>query len=465
MVEAIVDGVDQRWLEPSCGTGSFIQALGHLGVPCNKIVGVDLDRQEANADKLAKVTRGADFLIWSKTRKGRFDCVVGNPPYLAIRTLPESLRSIASSVQDLDGRPVGDRSNTWYPFIVRSMEMLRDGGNLAFVLPAASEYADYASAGRKKLTQMFDRVDVIRSRRPLFQDVSEGVVVIIATGKGGESRLFRRHEEDDLQAVVRQIGRIRQTKARNCPNQNRSKKPKVVKFSDVAHIRIGGVTGDANYFVLSEQQRRQLGLPKQCLTPIISRSKHIRRAAYDLKSWQGDCLSGEKVWLFRPREKDVANNAVNSYLSLLGNNGGCQRDRYKIKNRNPWYVTPLPNDPHFFLTGMSGLGLWMCVNECPKLNATNTLYTGTFREVLNRRQKYAWALSLLTSHVQKQIARSKRIYADGLSKIEPGQVNALELPEPPVITNAVTLYRKAAMEFLSGNLSQATAIADSAVLR
>lgn len=465
MVEAIADGVDQRWLEPSCGTGSFIEALGHLGIARNKIVGVDLDQQGADADKFANVTRGNDFLVWSETRKGRFDCVIGNPPYLAIHTLPDSLRSIASSAQDFDGQPIGDRSNTWYPFMVRSMEMLRAGGNLAFVLPAASEYADYASIGRGKLTQMFDRVDVIRSRRPLFDEVSEGVVVIIATGKGGTSKLFRRHEEEDLQAVIQLIGKIGRTKARSCPNKTRSTTPKTVKFSEVANIRIGGVTGDANYFVLSECQRKQFGLPKRCVTPIVSRSRHVRRASHDFNSWQQECSSGEKVWLFRPSESHIANDAVHSYLNLSEEDGGCRRDRFKIENREPWYVTPLPDEPHFFLTGMSGLGLWMCMNECPKLNATNTLYTGRFRDELNRRQKYAWALSLLTTQVQKQIGRSKRIYADGLSKLEPGQVNALELPEPSVINNAVSAYRTAANAFLSGNQREAAAIADSLILR
>lgn len=463
MVEAIADGFNQRWLEPSCGTGSFIEALRQLGVTRNKIVGVDLDRQEANADRLANVTRGNDFLAWSETRKGKFDCVVGNPPYLAIRTLPTSLKNVASSIRDLDGHPVGDRSNTWYPFLVRSVEMLRNGGNLAFILPAASEYADYASAGRRKLTQMFDRVDVIRSRRPLFDGVSEGVVILLATDKGGNGKLFRRHEVEDVQGAVRRLGSIGRTKARNCPSGMIFKSPQVVRFSDVADIRIGAVTGDAGYFILSENQRQQFDLPEQCLQPIVSRSKQIRRASHDFRTWQMRSLSGEKVWLFRPGEKDLENLAVQSYLDLAEEDGGCHRNRFKIRNREPWYVTPLRGHPDFFLTGMSGLGLWLCMNECPDLNATNTLYTGTFREGLNRRQKYAWALTLLTSQVQKQIVRSKRIYADGLSKLEPGQVNALELPVPPRIQNAVTLYRKAVKAFIAGNQREAAFIADSVV--
>ncbi|MCA9037619.1 MAG: N-6 DNA methylase [Planctomycetaceae bacterium] len=463
MVAAIVDGVDQRWLEPSCGTGSFLEALAEFGVNRKRIIGVDLDRNTSEADCLGTVTRGVDFIEWSKTRKGRYDCVVGNPPYLPIRALHDPLRDTASNVVDVNGQPIGDRANTWYPFMVRAMEMLREGGNLAFILPAASEYADYASEGRKKLTQIFDRVDIIRSRRPLFDTVSEGVVVIIATGKGGTSKLFRRHEVEDLPAAIQQIGRIQRTNARNCPKLIKTKKPEFVKFSDIASIRIGAVTGDSKFFVMNEEQRKQLCLPKKCLVPVVSRSRHIRLPVHDLRSWQHECDSGEKVWLFRPGRDHVDMKCVRSYLELSEDEGGCHKERFKIRNREPWYETPLPEHPDFFLTGMSGLGLWMCLNEHPQLNATNTLYTGTFRESLSRREKFAWALALLTSQVQKQIVRAKRVYADGLSKLEPGQVNGLILPEPPVISDAVSVYRRAVCALLSGDHRQAAAIADLAI--
>ena len=464
MVEAVARDEMQRWLEPSCGKGVFIEALNDIGVPRKKIIGVDLDVQTADADTLANVTRGRDFLKWSSTRGGRFDCVVGNPPYVSIKRLPESLKGPASGTIDFNGKRVGDGANTWYPFMVQAVRLLRKGGNLAFILPAACEYADYASAGRATLTSLFDRVDVIRSRQPLFDVVSEGVVVLIAQNKGGGGKLHRRHEAKNLSGVIRQIRKLSTLKARCCPSgTQRRGNGERIRLGDIMKIRIGGVTGDADYFLFSDKERKGCSLPKSAFVPVVSRSKHLMRGVHNDASWHVLRDMGEKVWLFRPAKRLLSHKAVSAYLKLSQENGGCHRSRFKIEARDPWYQTPLPKTPDVFLTGMSGLGLWMCMNEYSLLNATNTLYVGMFREDYTRSQKFAWALTLLTSGVQKQIARSKRVYADGLSKFEPGQISQLEIPVPPSIRDSVSMYRKASRLLFEEKKQLAIQVADSVI--
>lgn len=465
MVGAVAQDHGQRWLEPSCGTGVFLQALNELGVPRRKVVAIDLDSQKSKADEFGQVLRGADFLVWSKPRGSRFDCVVGNPPYVSIQRLPETLRQPASRILDFNGETVGDRSNTWYPFMVQAIKLLRAGGNMAFVLPAACEYADYASCGRAALTAMFNRVDLIRSRRPLFDGVAEGVVVLIAQGKGGLGKAFRRHEAENLDEVVEKVDKVNRVEGRPCRNGvPKFARHKRVPFGQIVDIRIGGVTGDARYFLLTESQRKIHDLPKSSLVPVVSRGKHVNCGILNSEDWIELLKSDEKVWLFSPKPSSLSNSAVLRYLDLDANQGGCDQRRYKVRHRDPWYTTPLPLMPDMFLTGMSSKGLWMCINESPKLTATNTLYVGTFRELLSRAERFAWALAMLTSSVQKQVARARRVYADGLSKLEPGQVAELEIPVPPPIGNAVSVYRKAANWFLKGKQREAAKIADELVL-
>lgn len=466
MVQALYRSNTQRWLEPSCGTGVFLEAMHDVGVPQKKVVGVDLDRSKSKTDSLGTVTRNRDFLDWSKSRKGRFDCVVGNPPYVAINQLPASLREVASATKDFDLNPVGERANTWYPFMIQAVNVLRPGGCLAFVLPASCEFADYAASGRSKLTRLFERVDLIRSRRPLFNEVAEGAVVLVARNKGNSQGLYRRHEVDDLVAAISKLNRLDSHRAKCCPNSSRrASRNNTVKFGDISDVRIGGVTGDSNYFVLSEEQRTQLRLPESSFVRVLSRSKHVLRSSHTAESWSELCSSGDKVWLFRPQDRHLRQIAVDSYLKLAPEDGGCDKSRYKIKARVPWHRTPLPDTPEFFLSGMSGAGLWMCINECADLNATNTLYVGSFREALSRNQKYSWALAMLTSPVQKQVLRAKRIYADGLSKLEPGQIADLSTPQPPKIPRAVSTYRQAVDALFSGEPTEAAEIADSHVLQ
>lgn len=464
MVDAVFNPAFRRWLEPSCGQGVFLKAIHGRKVAKSRIIGVDLDLERWPSDKFGCVTRGVDFLNWATLRRAGFDCVIGNPPYIAINRLSSELRMRAAEVCDFEGNPVGVRANTWYPFLIESIRLLRDGGNLAFVLPAACEFADYSAVGRSQLTSMFDRVDLIRSRDRLFEDVAEGAAVLVAKNKGGTSRLYRRHEVDNLAGVVDRLNKLHNLTARTCPRSSRRSGRETVTAREVFDVRIGGVTGDSPYFVLTETQRREIGLPKSAVRPILSRSHHIALSVQTKQGWKILKNEGERVWLFCPSRQATKNDAVRRYLNRPENEGGCRKERYKIKRRDPWYLTPLPEQVDAFLTGMSTTGLWMCMNEMPNLNATNTLYVVKFLNEVSRAQRFAWALSLLTSPVQKQIDRVKRVYADGLSKLEPGQIANLDLPVPPSIGSAVSVYRKACKLYLRGERHDAVAIADEAVL-
>ncbi len=465
MVNSIFQHSSQRWLEPGCGTGAFLEAMDARGVPRQKIVGVDLDTRRSAADRIGNITRGVDFLTWSMTRSKRFDCVVGNPPYVAINRLPEELRLGASKTPDFNGAPVGIKANTWYPFLVQAIRLLRDGGNLAFVLPAASEFANYSEAGRSVLTKLFDRVDVIRSRSPLFDEVSEGSVVLIGRNKGGGSQLYRRHEVDDLNGVVERLRKIDDLTARKCPNaRTHRSSTKTVQCSEVFDVRIGGVTGDASYFVLSESKRLEHDLPKSAMIPVVSRGRHIGFSVQRQRIWEELKDSDERVWLFRPKNRSLRHAAVQRYLQLSDQEGGCHKQRFKIRNRNPWYSTILPERADAFISGMSTAGPWMCMNEMPTLAATNTVYVIKFRGDHSRAERYAWALSMLTSPVRKQVARATRIYADGLSKVEPGQIGNIDLPVPPMLPDAVSLYQQACSLLLRGKKDASQQIANDSIL-
>ncbi len=218
MVRVLLTTGVQDWLEPCCGQGVFLRAVTRCGGTHGNILGIDLDMESARADRLGRVLRGVDFLEWSREEPRLFDCVVGNPPFVSIKTLPEPLRSTAANVPDYDGQAIGLRSNTWYAFLLQSIGMLRNGGSLAFVLPAACEYANYSQCGRLNLTRLFDRVDLIRSRKPMFDGVQEGAAVLVCRRKGGRAHLYRRHEVAELDEVVQCLGALDSIKARVCPN-------------------------------------------------------------------------------------------------------------------------------------------------------------------------------------------------------------------------------------------------------
>lgn len=148
-----------RLLEPSCGEGAFlIEAVRRLlasakrhHVPVAKlgdsIRAYDIDNVsvartralvselllEYGADREAaeaivgKWIKKADFLL--TTIDGKFDVVVGNPPYVRIEQLDPRLQAIYRGRFET----IFDRADLYVAFIERSLELLSEIGLLSFI--------------------------------------------------------------------------------------------------------------------------------------------------------------------------------------------------------------------------------------------------------------------------------------------------------------------------------------------
>lgn len=460
MVRALGDVPDARWLEPCVGKGAFLNALARHQVDATRIVGLDLCRSPEPADVYAVVHRGVDFLRWATSTLERFDRVVANPPYVALSKVPRSIQCAALRVRTPDGTPIGLGGNCWNAFLCASLGLLNEGGSIAFVLPAAFDYANYARSLRTTLPTLFARLEVHRSRTPIFDAVEEGSIVLLARGFREQTEAAFRREYETLDDLVRGLSRPSQPSRQSPRSDDLTANAKGVRLGDVVTIGLGAVTGDASYFLMTDEERRRLALPKSAVVPVLSKSKHIRSASISPERWRELLSAGERVWLFRPRPSVVSQTAVQRYLELTEADGGCRRDAYKVRNRSPWYVTPLPPRPDGFLSGMSQSGPWICLSGMPRLSATNTLYTVRFRRRLSQDEQCAWALMLLTSEVRQQLPSAIREYALGLAKLEPGDLSQLRLPTPRVGGVMPRIYRSAVEWLLAGDASRACSIAD-----
>lgn len=461
IVCALGDNPRASWLEPSHGTGAFLKAIKLLGVPKGRIVAVDLDRTVSAADNLATTFRGVDFLRWANETEYRFDRIVGNPPFISIKHLPASLQNLAASILDVNGHPIGRGANVWYAFVLASLRLLKRDGCLSFVLPSAAEFANYSAAIRQTVVETFNSLELYRCDRPLFENVQEGTLVAIARGYGAPPCKVSRKYFETPEGLIEGLSRSGTGTGHKCPAGRIQRTASTITLNSVASIRLGGVTGDASYFLMNEERRQSLELPSAALMPVVSKAKHLRSAFMNWKTWCDLRSSDQRVWLFSPSDKVAKYKEVSAYLNLDVDNGGCIREAYKVSIRKPWYRTPMPEQADAFLSGMSQYGPWFCINEMQGLNATNTLYVVTFK---NRRQEvwHMWALALLSSLAQRQIRRIGRRYADGLLKYEPGPLGKIELPQLREDVDYRTLYTKAVGALLAADIGMAKDIADSA---
>lgn len=460
MVRALGDEPHLTWLEPSHGTGAFVEAVSRLGVRKKRIIAVDLDRTAAAADGLATTFRGVDFLRWAAETERRFDRIVGNPPFVSIKRLPRSLQKSAASVQDFNGRPIGRRANIWYAFVLASLGLLKEGGSVAFVLPSAAEFANYSVAIRQAIQSTFSSFELYRCNRPLFTGVQEGTLVAVARGYGSPPCRVSRNRFETPEDLTQGLLQSGNRNGRKCPTPSARYDVAKVTLGEVAKISLGGVTGQASYFLMTEERREALELPLAALMPVVSKAKHLRNALLNREDWNELKSLGQRVWLFNPSERVARYPEVRKYLKLTHSKGGCNRKAYKVSIRDPWYRTPLPKEPDAFLSGMSQHGPWLCINNMHQLNATNTLYVVTFQS-RNPQDWFMWALALLSSRSQQQIRRIGRRYADGLIKYEPGPLGEIELPALKEDEDHKLLYISAVNALLAADLATAKDIADS----
>src|SRR5581483_8074391 len=117
-----------------------------------------------------------------------------------------------------------------------------------------------------------------RSKQALFASVQEGCYVVQCFGFGERNRIVSSHTyecSEDLIQGLRPPVRPSPPAIRTCekpPSQ------KVSKAGALFNVRLGAVTGDSNFFLLSEVRRKELGLPENCVTPVVTRARHLTAA-------------------------------------------------------------------------------------------------------------------------------------------------------------------------------------------
>lgn len=181
-------------LDPACGDGRFV-ALHENST------GVELDALAADLASerapLAKIHR-ADFFEWASRTQNRFDCAAGNPPFIRYQLFGGDVRKRALQRCGELGVRFSGLSASWAPFLVVTASLLRPGGRMAFVVPAAIGHAPYAAPLIEYLVGHFDAIRIVAIRKRLFPRLSEDCWLLLADGFSGETQCIQFDSVDSL---------------------------------------------------------------------------------------------------------------------------------------------------------------------------------------------------------------------------------------------------------------------------
>ena len=270
---------NDRLLDPSCGDGRF---LAHHALS----VGVEHDPKAlAVARQRAPMAtiHEADFFAWAGQTRERFDCAVGNPPFIRYQRFNGGVRKRALELCASLGADFSGLSSSWAPYLVATASMLKPGGRMSFVVPAEIGHAPYASPLLQYLADHFAKVQLVAIRAKLFPELSEDVWFLFADGHGGRTDHFTLTPMESprfLPDPPKQGTRVSLVEWRrwNCrlrpmlmPMNAREAYRKLAgradafRLGDVARVGIGYVTGDNDFFHLRPSQADSLGIEREYL--------------------------------------------------------------------------------------------------------------------------------------------------------------------------------------------------------
>lgn len=170
MIEMADISQKSKILEPSCGEGIFLELLQQKGF--NNLTAYEIDQELAQKFDCVKYESFLSAKIDSK-----FDLVIGNPPYIRWKNLEDDLK------QELSTNPIWNKyfnslCDYLYIFILKSIELLNDNGQLIFICPEYWMNTTHSISLRNYMVQngYFEEVYHF-NETPIFDKVTVSIVI------------------------------------------------------------------------------------------------------------------------------------------------------------------------------------------------------------------------------------------------------------------------------------------------
>jgi adenine-specific DNA-methyltransferase len=451
----------ERILEPSCGDGNFVLAilkhLTHAAGPTPSITAIELIPDELNKaqTRTAQFGKNAPEIEWVNQdffeaysylkQNGRFNLIVGNPPFIRFQYFDDDSRNLAFSHLRHAGYKPTKLANAWAAFVQLSIELLQEGGRLAMVVPAELLQVKYAHELRERLASQFEHIVIVGFKKLVFPEIQQEVVLLLVEGKrelstitsdihtielvDGEELLELDNLDDAVAHVPAKHSRAGMKwtslfleSSAFAALDEAENAPGLTPLGQLAEVDVGIVTGRNQFFILTQAQKDEF--QADALTaPIIGRTSVLKTTSFSKKDFEEYTQQYPSFLLdLNGVAYDAIPQTIKDYIQS-GEQENIHKG-YKCRIRRRWFDVPSIHTPDAFLFRQIHRYPLLVVNET-QATSTDTIHRVRVKDGVNTRLLATVFFNSLTLAWAEVCGRS---YGGGVLELEPREAEELPIP-------------------------------------
>lgn len=385
MCDKIITNGSVRFLEPSFGDGVFIDTIKlhckKLGISKPIIKGVEVDYETArkfNTNEVPAITsiEVRDFLSLEEDIK--YDVIIGNPPYIMTKTTPLATQKRTKELSALYNLPNSLNNSLWFSFILKSLTVLAINGSISFVLPATILTVTYAKRLFTLLSSLFSSVTIDRIHESVFEDALVQTVILTCRGydDGTPTDYIKYNAYNRLTDYIEDNCRTT-AKIYTSSLADRFLDNLPLSFSDTLTQKINemgllpvkelckfkqGYVAGHSFFHPTKEKIKDYGI-EDSLIPCIASGRSLNKAT-KIKLTENDIEDK----LFFPKTFAQNKFTENELMYIYDGEIFGISQKYKCRNRNPWFVVPNITYPDIVIPFLF---------DVPRLLINNGIYTNS----------------------------------------------------------------------------------------
>lgn len=455
MVDYVLADKDGTLFDPAVGAGAFFRAAKTIAKEKGLYVtlsGMDIDpttleqaiQQGLTRDDITGVKIN-DFVFQPPQEK--LSAIVANPPYIRHHRISATTKELLKrlSLQTI-GKILDGRAGLHVYFLIRALTLLKENGRLAFIMPADTCEGKFANDLWRWISANYalDAVIAFAPNASPFPNVDTNPLIFFIRKAQPKDKFLwvKCHEAqtESLKMWVRSGFGILPEKGliiveRSLSeglNIGLSRPPVTGKMSkyvlgDFVQVVRGVATGANEFFFLTDEQVKQIGIPEIYFVRAIGRTRDVSSEEITQKTLDSLRLKGRPTLLLSLNGESSENypKTVKKYLAdgeTMGLPG-----RPLISQRKPWYKMESRIAPPFLFTYLGRRNSRFIRNTAKIIPLTGFLcvypksddkeYTDRLWKILNHPDTIA------------NLAMIGKSYGDGAIKVEPRSLEKLPIPD------------------------------------